>query len=94
MRFEPGGGSELHDHGDFYSQPAGTKRRLHYGHRRHCRQSHSLSLSGIGLTSGSNAALSATSLTFGNQVVGTTSPAQSLTLSNYGTTTLALRAPP
>lgn len=49
---------------------------------------HSVSLSGIGLTSGSNATLSATSLTFGNQVVGTTSPAQSLTLSNYGTTTL------
>jgi hypothetical protein len=49
---------------------------------------HSVSLNGVGLTSGSNATLSASSLTFGNQVVGTTSPTQSLTLSNYGTTML------
>jgi hypothetical protein len=51
---------------------------------------HSVSLSGVGLTSGPNAALSATSLTFGNQVVGTTSSAQSITLSNYGTMTLSI----
>jgi len=51
---------------------------------------HSVSLSGMGLTSGTNATWSASSLTFGNQVVGTTSPAQSLTLSNYGTTTLSI----
>jgi hypothetical protein len=51
---------------------------------------HSVSLSGVGLTSGSNATLSAGSLTFGNQVVGTTSAVQSLTLSNYGTTTLTI----
>jgi hypothetical protein len=49
---------------------------------------HSVSLSGVGLTSGTNATLSASILTFGNQVVGTTSPAQALMLSNYGTTTL------
>jgi hypothetical protein len=49
---------------------------------------HSVSLSGVGLTSGTNATLSASILTFGNQVVGTTSPAQALTLSNYGTTAL------
>lgn len=49
---------------------------------------HSVSLSGVGLTSGPNATWSTTSLTFGNQVVNTTSPAQSITLSNYGTTTL------
>jgi len=46
---------------------------------------HSVSLSGMGLTSGLNATWSATSLTFGDQVVGTTSSAQSVTLSNYGT---------
>jgi len=51
---------------------------------------HSVSLSGVGLTSGSNATLSAASLTFANQVVGTTSPTQSLTLSNYGTTPLTM----
>jgi hypothetical protein len=49
---------------------------------------HSVSLSGVGLTSGTNATLSASILTFGNEVVGTTSPAQSLMLSNYGTTAL------
>jgi len=49
---------------------------------------HSVSLSGVGLTSGTNAALSATALTFDNQVVGTTSPAQALMLSNYGTMAL------
>lgn len=51
---------------------------------------HSVSVSGVGLTSGANATLSTSILTFGNQVVGTTSPAQSLTLSNYGTTTLTI----
>ena len=50
----------------------------------------SVSLSGVGLTSGPNAALSATSLAFGNQGVGTTSPTQSITLSNYGTMTLSI----
>ena len=51
---------------------------------------HSISLIGVGLTAGPNATLSATSLTFSDQVVNTTSPAQSLTLSNYGTTTLTV----
>jgi hypothetical protein len=45
----------------------------------------SVPLSGFGLTSGPNATLSATSLTFALQLVGTTSPAQSVTLTNYGT---------
>jgi hypothetical protein len=49
---------------------------------------HSVALSGVGLTSGSNATLSSTSLTFGSQVVNTTSPPQSITLSNYGTAAL------
>ncbi len=47
-------------------------------------------LTGIGATRGSNATLSATSLTFGNQVIGTTSSSQSVTLTNYGTATLNL----
>jgi trimeric autotransporter adhesin len=51
---------------------------------------HSVSLSGVGLTSGPNATLSAASLTFATQLVGTTSPAQSIALSNYGTTTLSI----
>ena len=49
---------------------------------------HSLSLNGIGVTSGPNATLSSSSLTFFNEAVGTTSPPQSITLSNYGTATL------
>jgi hypothetical protein len=49
-----------------------------------------LSLSGVGLTSGANTTWSATSLTFADQPVGTTSPAQFITLSNYGTTTLSI----
>jgi hypothetical protein len=50
---------------------------------------HSVSLSGVGLTStGPNATLSATSLTFNTQLVGTTSPALQIGLSNYGTTPL------
>jgi hypothetical protein len=51
---------------------------------------HSVSLSGMGLTSGPNVTWSATSLSFALQLVGTTSPAQSVTLSNYGTTTLSI----
>jgi hypothetical protein len=51
---------------------------------------HSVPLTGIGLTSGPNATLSATTLAFGNQAVGTSSPAQSLTLTNYGTSTLSI----
>jgi hypothetical protein len=51
---------------------------------------HSVPLSGVGLTSGPNATLSAGSLTFATQLVGTTSPAQSITLTNYGTTTLSI----
>ena len=49
-----------------------------------------LSLKGAGGDSGPNATLSPTSLIFGDQVIGTTSPAQSITLSNYGTTTLSI----
>ena len=49
---------------------------------------HQLGLSGIGLTSGINATLSASSLAFSGQAVGTTSPAQTLTLANYGTAAL------
>ncbi|MGA8215223.1 MAG: choice-of-anchor D domain-containing protein [Candidatus Sulfotelmatobacter sp.] len=48
----------------------------------------SVSVSGVGLTSGPNATLSATSLAFGGQHTVTTSAAQSITLSNYGTATL------
>jgi hypothetical protein len=50
---------------------------------------HNVSLTGVGLTSGSNATLSATRLTFGgSQLVGTTSGALSVKLANYGTTAL------
>jgi hypothetical protein len=49
---------------------------------------HQLPLSGIGLTSGPNATLSATELNFGNQSVGTAGRPLSITLSNYGATTL------
>jgi hypothetical protein len=49
---------------------------------------HSVPLNGVGLGSGPNATWSATSLTFATQLVGTASPAQSVTLSNYGTTTV------
>jgi Putative Ig domain/Abnormal spindle-like microcephaly-assoc'd, ASPM-SPD-2-Hydin len=49
----------------------------------------SVSLSGVGLTSGPNATLSATSLNFGSQAPGQPSPAQSITLSNYGTMSLS-----
>ena len=49
---------------------------------------HSVPISGFGVESGPNATLSATSLTFATQLVGTSSPAQSVTLSNYGTAAL------
>jgi hypothetical protein len=49
---------------------------------------HLLSLKGIGLAPGPNASLSATGLIFGGQTVDTTSPPLSVTLTNYGTTTL------
>jgi hypothetical protein len=47
-------------------------------------------LGGTGVTSGPNATLSASSLRFGAQLIGTTSSAQSVTLSNYGTTSLSI----
>ena len=49
-----------------------------------------LSLTGVGGDSGPNATLSPTSLSFSNQSVGTTSPTQPVTLSNYGTATLSI----
>jgi hypothetical protein len=49
---------------------------------------HQLGLNGIGLSSGANATLSAASLTFNGQEVGTTSPPRTLTLTNYGEGTL------
>jgi hypothetical protein len=48
----------------------------------------SVALSGTGVNSGPNVTLSATSLTFATQLLGTASPAQSIMLSNYGTETL------
>jgi hypothetical protein len=48
----------------------------------------SVSLSGVGLTANANATLSAGNLAFGTQLVGTTSPAMSVALSNYGNATL------
>jgi hypothetical protein len=50
----------------------------------------SVSLSGTGVTTGPNATLSTGSLTFATQLVGTTSSAQSITLSNYGNQTLSI----
>jgi dienelactone hydrolase len=49
-----------------------------------------IALSGTGVVSGPNATLSPTSLTFATQLVGTTSPAQSVTLSDYGTAALSI----
>jgi hypothetical protein len=46
---------------------------------------HLLSLSGVGFTAAPNATLSVTDLPFGIQLVGTTSPALPVTLTNYGT---------
>jgi hypothetical protein len=51
---------------------------------------HSVALSGVGLTSGPNASLSATNLTLPLTLVGSTSPARSLTLSNYGAVALSI----
>jgi len=48
----------------------------------------SVSLSGVGVTTGPNATFSAFSMPFGTQLVDSTSPPQSVALSNYGTTTL------
>jgi hypothetical protein len=53
---------------------------------------HLLSLSGIGLTSGTNATLSPTSLNFTSHSVGTASAPLSVTLSNYGTATLNIES--
>lgn len=49
-----------------------------------------LSLSGVGGDSGPNGTLSQTSSSFGNEAIGTASPAQFITLSNYGTATLGI----
>ena len=49
---------------------------------------HQIGLNGAGLSSGANATPSASSLTFSSQVDWTTSPVQTLTLTNYGTATL------
>ena len=49
-----------------------------------------ISLSGTGLVSGPNATLSATSLTFATQLVGTSSSAQPVTLTNYGKMALSI----
>jgi hypothetical protein len=48
----------------------------------------SVALSGIGLMTGHNATLAPATVTFAPQIVGTTSSALSVTLSNYGTTPL------
>jgi Abnormal spindle-like microcephaly-assoc'd, ASPM-SPD-2-Hydin len=47
-------------------------------------------LNGTGLVSGANATLSASSLTFSTQVVGTSSTAQSITLTNSGSAALSI----
>jgi hypothetical protein len=49
-----------------------------------------VTLSGTGVAEGPNATLSPTSLTFATQQVGTTSPAQSIILTNYGTVALSI----
>jgi hypothetical protein len=48
----------------------------------------SVGLSGVGLSTGPNATLSAASLPLGTQLVGTTSPALSVGLTNYGAVAL------
>src|SRR5439155_8406661 len=48
------------------------------------------SLSGTGVVSGPNATLSPTSVTFAAKLVGTTSPGKSVTLTNFGSTTLSI----
>ena len=50
----------------------------------------SVPLSGFGVTAGANATVSSTSLTFSTQLVGTSSPPQSVTVSNYGTQALSV----
>jgi hypothetical protein len=52
--------------------------------------SQAFSLTGVGGDSGPNATFSPTNLSFGNEDVNTTSAVQSITLSNYGTTTLSI----
>jgi len=52
----------------------------------------SIALSGTGVTSGPNVTLSATSLIFATQVVGSTSAAQSVMVANYGTSALTITA--
>jgi len=49
-----------------------------------------IGLSGTGLVSGPNATPSPSSLTFATQLVGTSSSAQSVTLTNWGTTALSI----
>jgi hypothetical protein len=48
----------------------------------------SVVLGGVGLSTGPNATLLGTGLIFGTQLVGTTSPAQTLALTNYGAVAL------
>lgn len=50
----------------------------------------SFALNGVGVNAGANATLSASNLTFGGEMEGTASTAQSVTLTNYGDTTLIL----
>lgn len=50
----------------------------------------SVSLSGVGLSAGPNATLSAMILPFDTELVGTTSPPESVVLNNYGTMTLSI----
>jgi Abnormal spindle-like microcephaly-assoc'd, ASPM-SPD-2-Hydin len=50
----------------------------------------SVPISGVGVTFGPNATVSAQGLGFSNQNVGTTSSAQSVTLTNYGSAPLAI----
>jgi hypothetical protein len=51
---------------------------------------HSIALNGTGVVPGPNVTLSAASFTFATQPIGTTSPPQSVTLSNYGTLPLSI----
>lgn len=50
----------------------------------------SVPLNGFGVTSGANATVSSSSLTFSTQLVGTSSPSQAVTVSNYGTEALSI----
>jgi hypothetical protein len=50
----------------------------------------SVALSGTGVVSGPNVTLSTTSITFATQLVGTTSTARSVTLTNYGSVALTI----